>query len=627
MAFTQDTFAPVGPQSTDAPSVYTYSTSDSLATIETAGYYLDKSNQLDQGDVIITNYSGGFGVFTVLGDTSSVVESVSGDISAALPIIYLNSRQDVIDNGTLSVDEITLDLGNYYIGPSVDLGSDVMVLGGGTIVWGGTATISQITSSSSKPTITVRNGGFALTAIYAEGGLRVNNTGGGAAVRCEGTDVICSIRRLLTSVAGNVLEIDGASVLLDSWTCLNAVNGIVMTGLNNTGPIINNFNAIGLTGKGIYIDGDIVSGALRVNDALIGDASNFPNNAIQGNGIEVASGRTIQGMSFSGDAISNTGNGIKIAGDVDGGLSLDKTNILSFQDDGMDITGSTMSSFIADSVGITATGAGKFGLVGDAGSANITTGSGLVSSSFIDGVGAGGGALSGITKKDAKWSFTNAGPKITDSASIAVFTLDAPATTTFSFQGADGSIASVADNGGGFAQFNIGAHSFANGTPVSVHTSTEYQALGVMANVTATTFDLLNVAYTATDTGDYETGWIKINGATSTGVTNERYTQTASNEMRSDRLKTIPATYTAIISGRKSSGSAQEYQFSVFKDPGDGVFYKVDGSVIVDLTNRDSEIVIRVPTEAESLAKFTVYIRPMDAQIDFIADTFTADIQ
>lgn len=324
MAFTQDTFAPVGPQSTDAPSVYTYSTSDSLATIETAGYYLDKSNQLDQGDVIITNYSGGFGVFTVLGDTSSVVESVSGDISAALPIIYLNSRQDVIDNGTLSVDEITLDLGNYYIGPSVDLGSDVMVLGGGTIVWGGTATISQITSSSSKPTITVRNGGFALTAIYAEGGLRVNNTGGGAAVRCEGTDVICSIRRLLTSVAGNVLEIDGASVLLDSWTCLNAVNGIVMTGLNNTGPIINNFNAIGLTGKGIYIDGDIVSGALRVNDALIGDASNFPNNAIQGNGIEVASGRTIQGMSFSGDAISNTGNGIKIAGDVDGDCRLIK---------------------------------------------------------------------------------------------------------------------------------------------------------------------------------------------------------------------------------------------------------------------------------------------------------------
>ena len=325
---------------------------------------------------------------------------------------------------------ITLAVASYAIKGDIDLNADRIFMVGGSQIIGDTATLSSLTSSSTSPTITVGAGGFAACSISGNGGLKVNNTGGGAAIRAEDADTILAIRRLFTSACGTALEINNAGVLLDSWTILNGVNGIVMTGAANVGPIINNFNPIGLTGKGIYIDGDIISNALRINDAIMGATTNFPNNAIQGNAVEIASGRTIQGMSFSGDAISNTGNGIKIAGDVDGGLLLDKTNILSFQNDGMDITGATFSSFIASDAGITATAAGKFGLKGDAASANITTGAGICSTCFIDGTGAGGGPLSGIAKTDIKWQFTNAGPAIVDSTDLGGFTLDAQSTTT-----------------------------------------------------------------------------------------------------------------------------------------------------------------------------------------------------
>ena len=44
-----------------------------------------------------------------------IIDSMSDE-----PVVYINSRQECLDNGTLSVDEITLNLGNYYFGPLVD---------------------------------------------------------------------------------------------------------------------------------------------------------------------------------------------------------------------------------------------------------------------------------------------------------------------------------------------------------------------------------------------------------------------------------------------------------------------------------------------------------------------------
>jgi len=620
MAFTQETFAPVGPQSTQAPTIYSYSTGDNLAAVKGTAYFDDKKYQLEDGDVLLAQCSDGFAILEVSGTDGSVI---SPELTGSVDSTVISNKADVLTNGVLVGDEITLNEGNYYF-ENVDLGTDVIILPGGSIIKGGTATLSQITTNSTKPTITVKNGGNKLAAIYGDGGLRVNNSGTGAAIRAQDTDTICSITRLLTTDAGNVLEINDASVLLDSWTCLNATNGVVMTGTSNSGPILANFNPLGLTGKGIFINGDITSGALRINDAILGTTA----APISDNAIEIASGVTIQGMSFSGDAISDTGNGIKIAGDVDGGLSLDKTNILSLQNDGMDITGSTMSSFVATAAGITAIAAGKFGLVGDAASANITTGAGIATSSFIDGLGAGGGALSGIQKTDSKWTFTLAGPKITDSTKLGVFTLDASATTTITYQGFDGSIVAFSDPGGGVnTTVDIGAHSFVNGTPVSIRGTVAYNGLYTMANVTATTFDIVRTFVTAEVVGTYETGWTKIAGSTTAGPLNERYTLTDDNELRSDSTKSIPVIYTGVISGRKASGgTAEEYDFGIFKDPGDGTFVKVNGSFIVDLTNRDSEVFVRAPAEAETLSKFTVYVRAVDSTIDFVADTLTIDV-
>jgi hypothetical protein len=65
MSFTQSTFAPVGPQSSDAPAVYSYSTSDTLATVKGAGYFVDKENQLEEGDIVFTQSSDGFTIMEV----------------------------------------------------------------------------------------------------------------------------------------------------------------------------------------------------------------------------------------------------------------------------------------------------------------------------------------------------------------------------------------------------------------------------------------------------------------------------------------------------------------------------------------------------------------------------------
>jgi hypothetical protein len=331
-------------------------------------------------------------------------------------------------------------------------------------------------------------------------------------------------------------------------------------------------------------------------------------------------------MSFSGDAISNTGNGIKIAGDVDGGLLLDKTNILSFQNDGMDITGATFSSFIASGAGITATAAGKFGLKGDAASANITTGAGICSTCFIDGTGAGGGPLSGIAKTDIKWQFTNAGPAIVDSTDLGGFTLDAQFSTPIAYQGIDGSVVSFSDPGGGVnTTVNIGAHTLANGTPISIMGTVAYNGLFVVANSATPTFTIVRTFVTAEVVGTFQTGWTKLLGSTTAIDIIERFTMTGNNELRSDDTKVVPMVYSATIGGEKSGATARLYQFALFSNSGSG-FEKIDGQSSIDATNRISSTTLRVPYYVANNTLCTVYIRNIEGVETFILDTLSVDI-
>ncbi len=108
MAFTQSTFAPVGPQSAEAPSVYSYSSSDDLSSVLTSGYFTDKENQLEQGDWILFYIDGGSSaLLRVSSDTSTVTSiDLAGD-SNNLGWEFLIDTQYVSPASSLDIDADT----------------------------------------------------------------------------------------------------------------------------------------------------------------------------------------------------------------------------------------------------------------------------------------------------------------------------------------------------------------------------------------------------------------------------------------------------------------------------------------------------------------------------------------
>ena len=57
MAFTQNTFAPIGAHSSDTPNLYSYKTLDTLALVLKADYFIVKSQQLEVGDFMLIQAS------------------------------------------------------------------------------------------------------------------------------------------------------------------------------------------------------------------------------------------------------------------------------------------------------------------------------------------------------------------------------------------------------------------------------------------------------------------------------------------------------------------------------------------------------------------------------------------
>jgi hypothetical protein len=517
---------------------------------------------------------------------------------------------------------ITLPVGSpavYVIKGNVILGLNVLQVEGGNSITGDTAATSSITSSSASPTITFTNGGFKAAGVTGNVGITINNTGGGAAIRADGVDNIVAIRRLFTSECGTALEINDSNVLLDSWTVVGSVNGIVLTGTLSSGPIIDNFNPIGLTGKGIYINGDIASNDLRVNKAIINDAV--------GNGVEIASGKTIKGFTFTGSSTSTGANGMKIAGAITEGLLIDDATISSTASDGMDITGGTLSTLVVSASAILSIGAAAAGLKGDAASANITF-TAILTSSNIQGIGGGSTALSGITKKDLKYRFTQAGAAITDSANIGGFTLDTQTNTVITYQGYDGANTIYADSAtspGVRTLVTSTGHTLPAGTSISITGTTSYNGLHTVSNVLANTYEI-DVVFVANDaTGNYQSGWEKVAGSTTDIESIERFNGTNDNEIESLDAKTIPVTYSATISGEKVGSPARLCQFALFLDAGTG-FVKVDGEATIDVINRIKSTTLRVPFEMSEGGLATLYCRNTEGTDDYISDAFSVDI-
>ena len=71
MAFTQSSFSPVGANSTVSPAVYSYSTDDSLAVVIATDYFVDKSFQLEESDILFVSASDGFSILEVSSSTAT----------------------------------------------------------------------------------------------------------------------------------------------------------------------------------------------------------------------------------------------------------------------------------------------------------------------------------------------------------------------------------------------------------------------------------------------------------------------------------------------------------------------------------------------------------------------------
>ena len=82
MAFSRTGINPIGGQSKKgtAPQMWTYTSADSIATVNTAGYFNDMTNELSVGDVIFVHDSATptMSIVMVASNASSVVDVTDG---------------------------------------------------------------------------------------------------------------------------------------------------------------------------------------------------------------------------------------------------------------------------------------------------------------------------------------------------------------------------------------------------------------------------------------------------------------------------------------------------------------------------------------------------------------------
>jgi|SaaInlLV_10m_DNA_4_1040232.scaffolds.fasta_scaffold08998_2 hypothetical protein len=87
MAYSHPNLQRVGPSNSDSPTFWTYSTTDTAATLNTASYFDDASDDLTAGDLIyaITSTSGTTvaALYYVLTNASGVVDVNDGTVLAA----------------------------------------------------------------------------------------------------------------------------------------------------------------------------------------------------------------------------------------------------------------------------------------------------------------------------------------------------------------------------------------------------------------------------------------------------------------------------------------------------------------------------------------------------------------
>ena len=97
MAFEQKNFAPIGGQNSNTPAIYSYSSSDTVAQVEAADYFIAKQFQLSVGDEIYAYCSDG---------AASLVYNGVGLACTVLAVTGAGGMPSAPDDG------------NYHIGQS-----------------------------------------------------------------------------------------------------------------------------------------------------------------------------------------------------------------------------------------------------------------------------------------------------------------------------------------------------------------------------------------------------------------------------------------------------------------------------------------------------------------------------
>ena len=570
------------------------------------------------------------GANLVAGSNVSITPDGSGGLTIAASVGSVANTvvvQQKSDFPTPSGGVITLEVAAYTIKGNIDLNTDVITMVGGSVIFGDTATLSSITTNSSSPTITASNGGFAACGIDGLAGIRINNSGSGAAVRVTDTTTIWFGRNLLTTDAGNALELNAlGGVSVDGWTVTSSVtNGCVMTGTNPR-TFMDKFNTIAVTGKGIDIQGPM-TGPLVLILPIISSVGNC-----------VESNQAIAGITITdGSLVSSTGTGFRFSGSTTGQIRVIGTDITGTAGDAVDFSGaSSINTFAFEASALSASGASNTCFRTDLpSSGNISSGGDFIATSFM--ATSTATALVNASKKDPVLNFggclgndQTVRDAVANSVTLGCFTLDATATTTVTYQGDhDGTITGMADAGGGSTTVTTsGTHGIGNGEPVAVFGTTSYNGLFTTASVTATTFDIVRAFVSDDATGSYESGWLKVLGSTTDCADIERFTGSGNNELQYTGLPTATVTYTASITGQRATGSSPElFEFALFcDDQSSNGFVKVNGSVPADMINRKLNVSLRIPTSAGPLEKFTTHVRNTEGTTDIDIDGLTVDV-
>lgn len=82
MAFSRSGLSRIGSSAGDAPTIYSYTTTDTIATVNTADYFLDAINEIEVNDVIfVASSTGGTPVISIVycnSNTGSAIDVTDG---------------------------------------------------------------------------------------------------------------------------------------------------------------------------------------------------------------------------------------------------------------------------------------------------------------------------------------------------------------------------------------------------------------------------------------------------------------------------------------------------------------------------------------------------------------------